>query len=146
MNLSDAESRSLHSLISDRNTVGPVRDRARMALWRSEGFSVSEIADLLGTSKQTVYRWLDRFERLGSDGLLDRKSTGRPRVVPNNVRSMIVALARASPPAETELSHWSTRGMATYLRSKGIEVSHNFIAEVWRENGFKPNRRRPRAR
>jgi excisionase family DNA binding protein len=116
-----------------------------MALWRSEGLSVSEIATLLGMSKQTVYRWLDRFERMGTDGLLDRKPTGRPRVVPNNVRSMIVALARASPPAETGLSHWSTRGMAAYLRYKGIEVSHNFIAEIWREHDLKPNRQPPLA-
>jgi transposase len=52
-----------------------------------------------------------------------------------------VALTKLPPPQETGLTHWSTYEMAKYLkRHEGISVSHNFIAELWREHELKPHR------
>src|SRR4051812_43138325 len=57
------------------------------------------------------------------------------------VRAGIVALTKSSPPASTGLTHWSSTEMSRYLkRREGIDVSHNFIAELWREHGIKPRR------
>ena len=96
--------------------------------------SLSPYCENVGASKPTVYKWVDRYERFGVDGLTDLPRSGRPAEVPDSVRSRIVALTRCTPPAETGLSHWSSlRKMATYLkRAEGIAVSHNFIAQVWR--------------
>jgi transposase len=138
--LSKSQRRDLLLIAGDRNVAAAVCDRARMVLWRADGRSAADIAGALGTTKQTVYRWLERYERLGADGLTDRVPTGRPRQVPESVRSRIVALTRTSPPAETGLSHWSSREMARYLKREGIDVSHNFIAQVWREHDLKPHR------
>lgn len=140
MGLSKAQRRELLSLAGDRNVAAAVCDRARAVLWRDDGRSAADIAGALGTTKQTVYRWLERYERSGVGGLGDRKPTGRPREVPESVRSRIVALTRTTPPVETGLSHWSSREMARYLRREGIDVSHNFIAQVWREHDLKPHR------
>lgn len=140
MELSDAQRTSLQSLISDGYS-GSIADRARFVLWNAEGYSVAEIVRMSGASKPTVYRWLDRFEQFGVEGLVDRKGSGRPRSVPAQVRSRIVALTRTSPPTETGLSHWSSRLMSDYLkRREGIEVSHNFIAQVWRDHDLQPHR------
>ncbi|MFJ6463480.1 hypothetical protein ACIQM0_21045 [Streptomyces sp. NPDC091387] len=41
----------------------------------------------------------------------------------------------------TELSHWSTRELAKYLkRTEGISVSWHYIARIWREEHLKPHR------
>lgn len=57
------------------------------------------------------------------------------------VRARIVALTKQPPPKQTGLTHWSTYEMVKYLRrDEGINVSHNFIAELWREHGLKPHR------
>lgn len=56
------------------------------------------------------------------------------------MRSRIMALTRISPPAETGLSHWSSREMARRLKREGIYVFHNFIAQIWREHDLKPHR------
>ena len=94
-----------------------------------------------GASKPTVYKWLDRYERLGVDGLTDLPRSGRPPEVPDSVRSRIVALTRCTPPADTGLSHWSSREMAKHLkRAEGIAVSHNVIAQVWRDHDLQPQR------
>ena len=66
---------------------------------------------------------------------------GKPAQVPAQVRARILALTRMTPPAGTGLSHWSSREMAGYLKQvEGIDVSHNFIADLWRDNGLQPHR------
>src|SRR6185369_2833871 len=53
----------------------------------------------------------------------------------------ILAATRTSPPAETGLSHWSSREMAAFIkRTEGVYVSHHYVAKLWRETGLKPHR------
>jgi transposase len=50
-------------------------------------------------------------------------------------------LTRTSPPAETGLSHWSSRELAAFIeRTEGVYVSHHYVAKLWREAGLKPHR------
>jgi hypothetical protein len=50
-------------------------------------------------------------------------------------------LTRASPPAETGLSHWSSRQLAAYLkRSEGVWVSWQYVAKLWRDKDLRPHR------
>jgi transposase len=141
MELSEQQRVSLEALIRQDGYDGSVAARAQIVLWRADGLSVGDIAGMAGTSPPTVYRWLDRHERFGVDGLTDLPRSGRPRDVPNSVRSRIVALTRCTPPAATGLSHWSSRSMAKHLkRVENISVSHNFIAQVWRDNDLQPHR------
>lgn len=96
---------------------------------------------MAGTTKPTVYKWVTRYEQYGIDGLTDRKSTGRPPEISAETRAKILALTRQSPPEKTGLSHWSSREMARYLhREEGISVSHDFVADLWREHDLKPHR------
>jgi len=120
---------------------GSVSARARMVLWHADGCTFAEIARRAGTSKPTASLWVRRYEQGGIGALEDRKPTGRPRSVPGQVRSRIIALTRLGPPEQTGLTHWSSREMAKYLkRYEGISVSHNFISELWLEKGLKPHR------
>jgi transposase len=139
--LSESQRAELRAKIPPGGYDGSVASRAQMVLWHDEGHSVPEIAAMMGTSKVTVYKWLERYEEGGMAALETRKSTGRPREVPGEVRSRILALARQSPPESTGLSHWSSYEMARYLRRhEGIRVSHNFISVLWRENQIQPHR------
>jgi transposase len=139
--LSDEQRSGLQSLLRPGIYHGSVTDRAQMVLWSSEGYSVVEIAAMVGTSRPTVYRWLRRYEASGPGGLVDRVSTGRPASVSGRVRARILALTRTSPPSETGLSHWSSRELAKYLEhAEGIVVSHTFVAALWREHGLAPQR------
>jgi transposase len=139
MSLSRERRAELEGLLRSDSYDGSVSDRAQFVLWRDEGVSVADIAGRAGTSRPTVYRWLDRYDRDGVDGLVDRVSTGRPPEVSAEVRARIVALTRTSPPEHTGWSHWTSRNMASFLkRHEAIVVSHNFIAEVWRDHDLKP--------
>lgn len=120
---------------------GSVAWRAQIVLWDDAGYSAAQIAEMAKTTRPTVYKWVNRYAESGVAGLENRKSTGRPRVVPGEARARILALSRESPPEHTGLTHWSSGEMAKYLkRYEGISVSHNFVAVLWREHGVQPHR------
>jgi transposase len=141
MKLTPTQCRELSDVVNDRDADPVVAGRARMVLWRDEGYSAVETAALAGMSRPTVNTWVRRYAMTGLDGLVDRPKPGKPPQVASSVRARILALTRTSPPPQTGLSHWSSREMAVYLkRYEGIRVSHNFIADLWRDNGLQPHR------
>ncbi len=54
--------------------------RARAILLLAEGVSVSATGRLVGMQRRHLYKWIDRFRRLGVPGLQDGKRPGRPPV------------------------------------------------------------------
>jgi transposase len=142
MSISGERRAELEALPRSESYDGSVSYRARLVLWHDDGMSVTEIAARARTSKPTVYRWLNRYEEEGVAGLVGRVSTGRPPEISDKVRARIIALTRTTPPDETGWSHWTSRNMSAYLkRREGIAVSHNFLAQLWREHDLKPARR-----
>lgn len=141
MQMSEQQRTELDALVAPEGYDGSASARAQMVLWHDAGVSVQEIARRSGASKPTVYKWLDRFQRFGVDGLADLPRMGPLPRLPGEVRGRILALTRCTPPVETGLSHWSSREMAAYLkRVEGINVSHNYIAGLWREHDLQPHR------
>jgi transposase len=139
--LTAMQRRELSTVVNDRAVDAVVASRARMVLWRDEGYSADQVARLAGVSRPTVNTWVRRYAQAGLAGLADRPKPGKPAQVPAAVRARILALTRVSPPAHTGLSHWSSREMARYLRRhEGIDVSHNFVADLWRGNDLQPHR------
>lgn len=141
MILTDDERLELRALLGSESYDGSVSWRAQIVLWWDEGYSIKQIVAMAKTSDPTVRKWIRRYESEGVDGLVSRTSPGRPRGVSGSVRSRILALTKIGPPEETGLTHWSSREMAKYLkRHEGISVSHNFVADLWREHDIQPHR------
>jgi transposase len=141
MGLSVDERAGLEARLPSGKYDRSVSSRARIILLWDNGDSRAEIAEKIGTSVVTVGKWIDRYEGQGLAGLESRKSPGRPREVSGEARARIIALTRQSPPESTGISHWTSHGMARYLkRHEGIDVSHNFISVLWRENDLQPHR------
>ena len=45
----------------------------------NRGLGVGEVANAYGVDRTTVYRWQTRYEKDGTDGLLRKPGSGRPR-------------------------------------------------------------------
>jgi transposase len=102
---------------------------------------MAQIAAMAGVSRPTPYKWVDRHARYGVIGPESISAPGREPQVSGQVRARILALTRVSPLSHTGLSHWSSREMARYLkRYEGVDMSHNFVAALWRDNGLQPHR------
>jgi transposase len=139
--LSEEQAAELRGVVNSRDVPAVVATRARIVLWMAEGRRRKDVAELAGVSLPTVDRWVDRYAADGLAGLQDGSHAAPREQVPGWVRGRILALTRMSPPAETGLSHWSSREMAAYLkRREGVTVSWHYVANLWRDNGLQPYR------
>ena len=59
-----------------RQEVGRVAMRAHMILLSAQGYTVPEIVEIHDTSNITVYKWFDRFDARGPEGLYDLPRSG----------------------------------------------------------------------
>ncbi|CRK59339.1 Mobile element protein [Alloactinosynnema sp. L-07] len=131
----------LRAMVNSPDVSAAVATRARIVLWRAQGRPKVEISELAGVSRPTVDQWLDRFAAEGVAGLLDRPRGAGREQVPASIRARILAASRVSPPAETGLSHWSSREMAAFIaRTESVAVSHHYVSKLWRDNGLTPHR------
>lgn len=55
--------------------------------WLSEEYSVTELSQMYDVSRQTIYKWIERYEMEGTAGLEERsKAPGRhPNAIPSDV-------------------------------------------------------------
>jgi transposase len=139
--LTAEERAELRALVNSADVAATVATRARIVLWRTENRQKKEIAALAGVSRPTVDLWLSRYVADGLAGLLERPRGAGREQVPVAIRGRILAASRASPPVETGLSHWSSREMAAFIkRTEGVSVSHQYVAQLWREHRLAPHR------
>ncbi|WP_129306238.1 helix-turn-helix domain-containing protein [Streptomyces sp. L2] len=116
MDLSSEQMAELRELAGARDVPADVALRARIVLWSGEGRRRKDIAELAGVAPLTVDRCKARYAERGLAGLEEKRRGGPRTQVPPQVRARVIALTRMSPPADSGLSHWSTRTLADHLR------------------------------
>lgn len=120
-----------------------VRERAVEAV--RNGIAKSTVAQAYGVSRLTIYRWLDRFAKNGSDGLERKPGSGRPRKLEELTEEELkeVVLRGASDFGfETDL--WTVGRLRRVIRERfEIDLSESTIWRRLREAGMtyqKPER------
>lgn len=103
----------------------------------------AELCRRFGVSRQTGYKWVERYEREGPTGLLDRPAV--PRLYPHRTATELVdAIVR------TRKKHpfWGPKKLRTWLAENEPErpwPAPSTIGEALKLNGLiRPRRRRPR--
>lgn len=80
-----------------------------------DGLSVSQVAEKVGVSRQTLHSWLARYEAEGLEGLKDRSH--RPRRCPHQmdaqVEAALLELRRSRP-------YWGPRRLVFELARRGV--------------------------
>lgn len=128
-----AEDRSvLNSWVRSSTVPAKVALRARIVLAVADGLSTAEVCETVGVTHPTVAKWRERFRRDGPNGLYDDPRSGRPSRVDE---SEVVVRTMEGPPADSGLTHWSSRELG-----KRMGISHNEVASIWRNWGLKPHR------
>jgi transposase len=126
-----------------RNSTYDVRLRAVRAVLR--GRSMSDVADAYATDRSTIFRWVNRFQEEGDEGLVRRPTTGRPRklqeLTEEELQSTILQPASHFG-YETDL--WTVGRLHTVIENQyHIRVSKDTIWRRLREAGLtyqKPER------
>jgi len=119
VSLSAVERSELDALC--RAGVGPKRParRAQMLLWADEGKRRQEIAALLGASRETVRRILDRYLDEGlAVALGERPRPGGQRRLDGKQEALVVALACSAAPEGRQ--RWTLRLLADKVVALGL--------------------------
>ncbi len=120
-----------------------VRERAIEAV--QNGIPKSTVAEAYGVSRLTIYRWLQRFDDGGTEGLERKAGSGRPRKLEELTEEELKAIVvqRASQFGfETDL--WTVRRLRRVIQEQfEIDLSNNSVWRRLREAGLtyqKPER------
>jgi len=124
----------------------PVEETRWHALWlllrTDEPRTPAQVADLVGLSVVAVRQALRRWNRLGPDGLTDRRRANgaAPRLTPEQRAALRAALRRRPPDGGL----WSGPKVARYARDCwGVRVSAQAGWQWLRGLGFTPQVPRP---
>ena len=123
--LSAAEREQLAAIAADRNRPRKHIERAQIVLASADRHPAQQVAQSIGVSRPTVWRWQQRFAENGIDGLL-RDKTRNPGKTPIAAETVarVVALTCTEPPHEA--THWTGRAMA-----KAIGISLGSVQGIW---------------
>jgi len=91
--------------------LGVVEQRHKAVLEVAGGLSVTEVALRYGVTRQTVHRWLRRYEAGGLEGLTDASSRpqGCPHQLPAQSRSASSSCAARTPAGDRPPSATASR-------------------------------------
>jgi transposase len=107
--------------------------RAKIVLLAADGLENQEIAERLGTSRQTVGMWRQRYIDKGRAGIeKDAPRGGRPNDARLAVEQRIIETTTQVKPRKA--TQWSTRTLA-----RKLGVSRAMVHRVWQANGLRPH-------
>src|ERR1700674_2569082 len=107
--LSAAEREQLAAIVADRNRPRKHAERARIVLASADRGPAQRVAQSIGVSRPTVWRWQQRFAESGVEGLL-RDKTRKPgkAALAAETTARVVALTCTEPPHQA--THWDRPG------------------------------------
>jgi transposase len=81
----------------------------------SDGLSISQVAEKVGVSRQTLRTWLARYEAQGLEGLVNRshRPARCPHQMPAVVEAALLELRRSRP-------YWGPRRLVFELAKRGV--------------------------
>jgi transposase len=116
------------------------------------GFTETDLADILGVSRETVCLWASAFAQGGLDALPHNRSgrpTGSGRALSDDQADRIQHLLRTHSPEELGIPAplWSRRAVADLIRNEfDISLAVRTVGSYLRRWGFTPKRPRRHAR
>ena len=131
--LTDVERTQLQQWARGRRTPARVVLRAKIVLLAANRQDNRHIAALLGTSRQTVGLWRQRFATNRLAGIVhDAPRGGRPPQARQALEARIVKTTMHTLPHMA--THWSLRSLAQHLGT-----NPTLVQRVWKAHGLKPH-------
>ena len=114
--LNDADRTYLENLLKRGSSPAQKYKRALALLELDRGRTFTEVAKIVGVTKQTASTWATKYKETGLEFLTDKPRPGRPTLIDGLQRAKITALACSDPPEGYE--RWSLR----LLADKAVEI------------------------
>ena len=126
----------LESLSRSLSLAAGLVSRAQIVLLCADGFDNKAVAEEVGTSRQTVGKWRERFRTQGLMGLYDERRPGKPRSIEDGEVMVLLRRTLDTEPPDGS-THWSCRSMADTTA-----VSKSTVHRVWKAFNIQPHRQK----
>jgi len=136
LELSSQAREELESLARSRSLPAGLVHRAEIVLMSADGFGNRAIAEKVGTSRQTVGKWRERFRTQGLMGLYDERRPGKPRTIEEEQIMELLDKTLNTEPSDGS-THWSVRSM-----EDETGLSKSTIQRTWAAFGIQPHRQK----
>ena len=104
----------------------------------TDGKTVSEVAELLNLSLQTVYNYITAFLLKRLESLMYKRPPGRPRKLSKTQRKVLAKLIERGPEkAGYDCGCWDTVLIQDLIYTRfGVEYNPHYVAELLKNMGF----------
>ena len=136
LEVSGSTREELESLSRSLSLAAGLVSRAKIVLLCADGFDNKAVAEEVGTSRQTVGKWRERFRTQGLMGLYDERRPGKPRSIKDDEVMVLLRKTLDTEPADGS-THWSCRSMADTTG-----VSKSTVHRVWKAFNIQPHRQK----
>ena len=136
LEVSGSTREELESLSRSLSLAAGLVSRAKIVLLCADGFDNKAVAEEVGTSRQTVGKWRERFRTQGLMGLYDERRPGKPRSIEDDEVMVLLRKTLDTEPADGS-THWSCRSMADTTG-----VSKSTVHRVWKAFNIQPHRQK----
>lgn len=121
-----------------QHEVGRVAERARMVLLSARRYAVPDLCEIFEMTDDTLYKWFDRFDEEGPEGLFDLSRSGRPPELDDEAEREIERLLERSPVDEGyDFTTWTVPLLNEHLKRRlGLEVSDETVRRALRRLEF----------
>ena len=137
--MSEEEVKQIRELAHSRTKPAALVARAQIVLMSREGNRAPIIAQQMRVCGRTVRRWIERFNTLGIEGLLDRGKSGRPPTYNQQERGEVVAASLTDPQSlGLPFGAWTLDRLEAYLNEvKQIPIKRSRIADILQAEGLR---------
>ena len=102
------------------------------------------VSSVLGVSRQTVWRWIKRYQAEGVEGLQDQPRGHNPRKLTDGRADQVRMWLQAGRDARGQPVHWTLARLVLEVeREFGIQISQTALWRLIRGMGFKQKAPRP---
>jgi len=107
------------------------RDKLKLRRWcvrrLLEGADVEDVRLIAKVSRRTLYYWLERFQRNGGEGLLDKSR--RPHTIHRLGASVVENVIQLR-----QQYGWCGEAISAHLRRRGVDVSSGSVYKILRHH------------
>lgn len=133
LEITDEHKRYMEDTIKNKHASERTRRRAYILLYKAEGFSNDDIAQMLGITKLTVIRWIKRYKTEDWDDFLrlfDNMS-GRRGSLNNEEKKWIMRIACTDPrDLGCRSKRWSCRSLTAYVSKNAKAAGYSRLEAV----------------
>ena len=129
-------------LLANREMDALTAKKYTAAYHRKAGMSFKEISQVVLASYHAVRAWLVAMHKGGLEAAPRRKSPGRRRSIPLDIRQSLIADVRRGPQASGyKANAWTIRLLHVHLEKKyGVIAAYSTVAKSFNEMGMRLSR------